>query len=213
MSVSIEDKIQLFSKMIFTGIEEQSSEKRLKAEESFEQEKSRLMEEMEARQKEMLEEAEKKADKDKKQLIAKAKSKAYHQMLEVRQRFIDEVTELLYQEARSFVTEEGYKEYLSKCFVRAEMDFEGSDRLLLYFTKRDLEVLRQFIGRQISSDRLKGRCDLLEAEHAIIGGFYAEDSKHEVQVDYTLKSLIEENRELIGSYISRRLDEVQGNEK
>jgi vacuolar-type H+-ATPase subunit E/Vma4 len=52
---------------------------------------------------------------------------------------------------------------------------------------------------------------LKEAGQNIIGGFYAEDDKREMQVDYTLKSLIEENRELIGSSVSRRLDEVQNN--
>ena len=213
MSVSIEDKIELFSKMIFADIEEHASEKRQKAAEGFEREKSRLLEEVKAKRKVMVEEAEKRAEKDKKQLIAKAKAKAYHQLLETRQRFINEVIELLVHEARSFVSEDGYREYLSKCFVRVAADFEGSDSLQLFFTKRDLEVLGQFISQQIALGKLKGRCELKEAGQNIIGGFYAEDGKHVMQVDYTLKSLIEENRELIGSNISRRLDEVQSNGK
>lgn len=213
MPVSIEDKIELFSKMIFIGIEEHSIEKKQKAVEGFEQEKNRLLEEVEAKRKVLLEEAEKRAERDKKQLMAKAKAKAYHQLLETRQKFIDEIIELLVQEAGSFVSEEGYKEYLSKCFARAAADFEGSDSLQLYFTKRDLELLGQLINQQMTQGKLKARYELLEAGQNIIGGFYAEDGKHEMQIDYTLKSLIEENRELIGSYVSRRLDEVQDNGK
>jgi vacuolar-type H+-ATPase subunit E/Vma4 len=76
-----------------------------------------------------------------------------------------------------------------------------------------LEVLREFTDQQITMVGLKGRCVLQEAGQNIIGGFYAEDDKGEMQVDHTLKSLIEENRELIGSNISRRLDDVQGNGK
>ncbi|HYF81500.1 MAG TPA: V-type ATP synthase subunit E family protein [Clostridia bacterium] len=213
MAVSVEDKIELFSKMIFKDIEELSSDKRLKAVESFEKEKNRLLEEAEAKKRVILEEAEKRAEKDKKQLIAKAKSQVYHQLLDKRQQLISEITELLVQEAKSFVSEEDYKGYLSRSFIKAATAFEKSDSLQLYFTKRDLEVLKEFINQQISSGELKGRCMLQEAGQSIIGGFYAEDDKREIQVDYTLKSLIEENRELIGSSVSLRLDEVQDNGK
>ncbi len=213
MTVSIEDKIELFSKMIFTDIEVFTSEKRLKAIESFEQEKSRLLEEVEAKKKAIIEESEKRAEKDRKQLIAKAKSRVYHQLLDRRQLFINEIIELLAQEAKSFVSQDDYKGYLSRSLIKAAAAFEKSDLLQLYFTKRDLEALREFISQQISLGELKGRCMLQEVGQSIIGGFYAEDDKGEMQVDYTLKSLIEENRELIGSSISRRLDEVQDNGK
>ncbi len=213
MAVSIEDKIELFSKMIFTDIEARNSEKRLKAAQSFEQEKTRLLEEVEAKKEAIIEEAGKKAEKDKKQLIAKAKAQVYHQLLDRRQQFINEIIELLIQQAKSFVGQEEYKGYLSKSLIKAAAAFEKSDSLMLYFTKNDLEVLREFIDQQISLGGLKGRYMIQEAGQNIIGGFYAEDDKREMQVDYTLKSLIEENRELIGSSISRRLDEVQDNGK
>lgn len=213
MSVSIEDKIELFSKMIFKDIEELYTEKQLKAEEDFEKEKNTLLEDVEAKRKAVLEEAEKKAEKDKKQFLAKAKSQVYHQLLEIRQQFINEIIELLYQEAGGFVSGEGYKEYLAKSFDRAAVAFEKSDSVLLYFTKRDLEALGQFINEQTAVGELKGRCRLLETGQNIIGGFYAEDGKHEIQVNYTLKSLIDENREFIGSNISGRLDEVRDNGK
>jgi V/A-type H+/Na+-transporting ATPase subunit E len=211
LAVSVEDKIELFSKMIFKDIEELFAEKRLKAAESFEQEKNRLLEEVEAKKKTILEEAEKRAEKDRKQLIAKAKSQVYHQLLDSRQQLISEIIELLIQEAKSFVSEEDYKGYLSRNLIKASAAFEKSGSLQLYFTKRDLEVLSEFINQQLALGKLKGRCVLKEAGQNIIGGFYAEDDKREMQVDYTLKSLIEENRELIGSSVSRRLDEVQNN--
>lgn len=211
MAVSIEDKIELFRGMIFRDIEESASEKKHKAEESFEQEKSRLLQEVEAKKKHMLEEAEKKAEKEKQQTVAKAKSQVYHQLLDKRQQFINEMTELLRQEAKSFISEEGYREYLTKSLIKAADAFENVDSVKLYFTKRDLEALGEFISQSIASGKLNGRCKLEEAGQSIIGGFYAKDGKQELEVDYTLKSLIEENRELIGSNISRRLDEVQRN--
>ena len=211
MAVTIEDKIELFRSMIFRDIEESASEKRDRAAKSFEQERSRLIQEVEAKKNHAVEEAEKRAEKEKQQLIAKSKVKGYHLLLGKRQQFINEITELLVQEAKSFISEEGYKEYLSKNLRKIAAVFENTDSIQLYFTKRDLEVLRKFISQSTDSGELNGRCQLKEAGQNIIGGFYAEDGKQEIQVNYTLKSLIEENRELIGSSISRRFDEVQEN--
>jgi len=209
LTVSVEDKIELFRNIIFKDIEESTSVNKVKAVESFEQEKSRLLAEVEAKRNHIIAEAKKKAEKEKQQLIAKTKAQVYHQILDKRQQFIHEIIELLVQEAKSFIAEEGYKEYLSKSLDKAGAAFEVSASLKLYFTKRDLDVLGEFINQRISSGELKGRCLLQETGGNILGGFYAEDSKQEMQVDYTLKSLIEENRELIGNSINRRLDGVQ----
>ncbi|HOM43576.1 MAG TPA: V-type ATP synthase subunit E family protein, partial [Bacillota bacterium] len=105
-------------------------------------------------------------------------------------------------------SEEGYKEYLAASLKKAAVVFENAASVQFAFTKRDLRTLKEFIEQEIASGVLKDRCQFKESEKNIIGGFYAEDEKREIQVDYTLRSLIEENRELIGSNISRRLDEV-----
>lgn len=212
MAVSIEDKIELFRNIIFKDIEESTSEKKLRATETLEQERNRLLKEVEAKKNLIIEEAVKKAEKEKQQLIAKAKSQVYHHILEEKQKFISEIIELLVQKARSFTSEEGYKDYLSNSLDKAAAVFEDSASVMLYFSKRDMEALGEFINQKISSGGLKDRYQLQETEKNILGGFYAEDSKQEMQVDYTLRSLIEESRELIGSNISRRLNEVQGNE-
>ena len=208
MRVSVEDKIELFRNIIFKEIEESTSEKKLRSIESFEQERSRLLTEVESKKNRIIEAAVKKAEKEKQQIIAKAKSQVHHQMLEKKQQFIIEITELLIQETKSFLTEEGYKEYLSKSLDKAGELYEDTLTVQLYFTAKDLEALGEFINQRISACKLKGKCQIRETGQNILGGFYAEDGKQEMQVDYTLKALIEENRELIGSYISRRFDEV-----
>lgn len=211
MAVSVEDKIELFRNIIFKNIEESAYKKKNKAVEAFEQKKDRLLQETEASKKQIMEEAEEKAEKEKQQLIEKTKSQGYHRLLVKRQQFINEVTGLLMQKAGSFVSEEGYKKYLSANMKKAAVIFQNADSVQFNFTKRDLETLSEFIDREIASGEMNGRCQLKESESDIIGGFYAEDGGREIQVDYTLRSLIEENSELIGSSISRRLDEVQGN--
>ena len=49
MSVSVEDKIELFRNIIFKDIEESAYDRRHKAAEGFEQNKSRLLQEVEVK--------------------------------------------------------------------------------------------------------------------------------------------------------------------
>ncbi|HOR85081.1 MAG TPA: V-type ATP synthase subunit E family protein [Bacillota bacterium] len=208
MTVSVKDKIELFRSIIFRDIKESASEKKNQTARNFEREKSRLIREIGDEKSRIAEEAEKKAEKEKKQLVEKVRVKGYHQLLIKKQQFIDQIIGLIVREAGDYVSEEGYREYLSKSLRKTAEVFENANLIELYFTKRDLEELSGFIRQDIASGKLNGRCQMKEAEQNIIGGFYAEDSKHEIQIDYTLKSLIEEKRELIGNSISRRFDEV-----
>ncbi|MGE5676655.1 MAG: V-type ATP synthase subunit E, partial [Pseudomonadota bacterium] len=175
------------------------------------QEKSRLLAEVQAKRDLILKEAVKKAEKEKQQLIAKARSHASHRLLDSKQQFISELMERLKEKASAYTGEEAYKDYLSKSLDKAGRVFEDSGSVQLYFMKKDLEALSGFIEKRLSEGSLKDKFSLKEAGPSILGGFYAEDGNGEIQVDYTLSALIKENQELVGNYISRRFDEVQGN--
>ena len=82
MSVSVEDKIELFRNIIFKDIEETAYDRRHKAAEGFNQNKDRLLQEVEIRKNQIMQEAGKKAEKEKQQLIAKTKSQGQHRLLE-----------------------------------------------------------------------------------------------------------------------------------
>jgi len=209
LSVSVEDKIELFRNIIYREIEESVSEKELKAKEEFEKEKSKLMTEVEAKRKSIIEEAVSKAEREKQQIIAKANAKVYRQVLDRKQQLIKEMIELLMQKAVDFTGDEGYRVYLSRCLGRAADAMEASESVRLYFTGKDMESLGEFINQEVSKGKLKGKYTMEEASNYILGGFYAEDGEQEIQVDYTLRSLIEDNHELIGKYISQSFDEVQ----
>ncbi len=211
MTVSVKDKIELFRSIIFRDIEESASKKKERAAKSFEQEKSRIAHEAEAEKISAEKKAEKKAEKGKQQLAAKAKMRSYRDILANRQRYIDQIMGLLVERAEKFVFEEGYKEYLLENLRKTSDIFENAESVELSFSRRDLEDLGEFIGQYVTSQKTGEKYRTKEAVNNVIGGFYAEDSKGGVLIDCTLRSLIEENREMIGSSISRRLNEVYGN--
>lgn len=208
MSVSIEDKIELFRKMIFSDIENNSSDMKQKLAENFEVEKRKLQKEAEQKKQEIIKEAVAKAEKEKKQILSKAHSEQYHRLLSQKQEFVDDMISLLKKEAAGFTRSEGYKTYIADNLAKAAKLTESYGAVSYFFTKEDAERLGNFIKSTIASLKSAGRFEIKEAEPGIIGGFFVEDEAQVMQLDYTLRSLVEENRELIGSSISRKLDEV-----
>jgi len=209
MTVSIEDKIELFRKMIFSEIENSSSDRKQRILERFEAEKKKLQIESEEKRQQIINEAIAKAEKEMKQLISKAQSEQYHRLLNHKQRFVDDMMELLKKRADDFTKSESYKAYLSEHLSHAAELLKEKPMVYFYFTKRDMEYAGDYIRGTIEKLRGNMAYSLREAKPYIIGGFIVEDEKQVMQMDYTLKSLVEENRELIGSVISHRLDEVK----
>jgi vacuolar-type H+-ATPase subunit E/Vma4 len=205
MAVSIENKIELFRKIIFSDIENNSSNKKQKLLECFEAEKVRLRKDTEQKKQKIINEEVSKAEKDKKQILAKANAEQYHRALLKNQEFTEEMIRLVKKEASKYIRSEEYKDYIRDNLIKAEKLMEQSKFAYYYFTKTDMETLGSFINSSIASIRGEGTYTVKEAEPGIIGGFLMEDEDKLIQVNYTLQSLIEENRELIGSNISRRL--------
>lgn len=205
MAVSIENKIELFRKIIFSDIENNSSNKKQKLLECFEAEKVRLRKDTEQKKQKIINEEVSKAEKDKKQILAKANAEQYHRALLKNQEFTEEMIRLVKKEASKYIRSEEYKDYIRDNLIKAEKLMEQSKFAYYYFTKTDMETLGSFINSSIASIRSEGTYTVKEAEPGIIGGFLMEDEDKLIQVNYTLQSLIEENRELIGSNISLRL--------
>lgn len=205
MAVSIENKIELFRKIIFSDIENNSSNKKQKLLECFEAEKVRLRKDTEQKKQKIINEEVSKAEKDKKQILAKANAEQYHIVLLKNQEFTEEMIRLVKKEASKYIRSEEYKDYIRDNLIKAEKLMGQSKFAYYYFTKTDMETLGSFINSSIASIRGEGTYTVKEAEPGIIGGFLMEDEDKLIQVNYTLQSLIEENRELIGSNISLRL--------
>lgn len=208
MAVSIEDKIELFRKMIFSDIENHSAEEKEKLLERFEAEKDRLRSEAEAKGNLLLSEADKRAEKESQQLFSKVHARQSHRLLEKKQELLEKTVELIRQEAAEFVKSEKYGSYLADTIKKACRELEQAENVRFYMTDSDMKTYGEQIRSAIGSVRSGGGYLLHDAPASIIGGFFGEDGDKSLQVDYTLRTMIEDSREVIGTALSRRLDEV-----
>ena len=134
MAVSIENKIELFRKIIFSDIENNSSNKKQKLLECFEAEKVRLRKDTEQKKQKIINEEVSKAEKDKKQILAKANAEQYHRALLKNQEFTEEMIRLVKKEASKYIRSEEYKDYIRDNLIKAEKLMGQSKFAYYYFT-------------------------------------------------------------------------------
>lgn len=209
MSVTVEDKIELFRKMLINDIEINSSIKKKTMVEEYEKQKEQLKNQLEGEKKKIIEDSILKATKEKQQIIAKQYSEQQHAMLEKQQEYVIRTIELIREKACNFVCSSDYLEkYLRKTIKLVSKSFEDAEEIIFYFDKRDLETHGKFINNCLATTLKKRNYEMRTATGEIIGGFIVEDKQGAIQADYTLASLISENKDLIGISIAQMFNEV-----
>ncbi len=213
MSVTIEDKIEMFRKMLFGNIELDSSKRKEALQKELDERMKELKRQIELQKQEIMSEAIGKADRERQQLVAKARAEEQHRLLISQQGFIEQLIELITQKAERFartqnVRESEYGKYLSRAVSDSCRNFNECNSIVLYFNENDIVNNKEFICELLVSAREEKKFELRLSTDCIIGGFIVMDSEGILQADYSLLSIIEENRDKLGLSVSRMFEEV-----
>lgn len=208
MSVTIEDKIEVFSKMIFGNIEEQSSEKRQRLAETHQKQLEALKFEVEKRKNELMENALGKAERERTKLTAQAKNQQQQMLVNQKQQAMHGVMKKLQEMATAFTDTEAYKAYMEKNIQSVIETLNKSKQIVFYVMEKDLQLCRQIVAEQLKNANRQVDFKIEKASNNIIGGIVAEDVAELLQFDLTIKALIDENKEAVGAAITRRYNEV-----
>lgn len=208
MSVTIEDKIELFSKVIFGNIEAQSSQKRQSLAETHKKDLEGFAEEAEKRKSELVEAATAKAEREKTKLIAQVNNLQQHTMVDQKQQIMQKVMERLQELAGEFTETQDYKAYMKKNVESTIMTLNKSKRITFYSMEKDLQLVGQILGERLTNADRPIEYDVKKVSRNIIGGIIAEDMDNLLQLDLTLKALVEEQKDIVGADITRKFNEV-----
>lgn len=208
MSITIHDKIEQFGNRINGGIDEQFEQKREELIEKYKIELEKHKEQIDAQKKEMLDASVSRAERERVKLLAKAQNQEQHALLNQKQEFLQQIMKRLYDLASEFTNTSDYQSYMAKNIIKAAGAFKDSHNLTIYVMNKDVELCRRIIEGDAKAAFGDKKYEVSPSAFNIIGGLIAEDMKNSVQLDFTLKALIEENRDIIGAAITRRFNEV-----
>lgn len=201
MTVTIEDKIELFRKMIYGNIEAQSSQRRQVLTEAHEKELQQFEAEVEKKKGELQAAASAKAERERTKLLAQAANHQHQMLIAQQHEIFEKVMKRMQEKATAFASTEPYIAYLQKNIQLAQRAMGGASKLTYYVLEKDME----FFHAQMQEHK---EVEIKPGPGNMIGGFIVEDRENLLQMDLTLKSLLEENKEGIGAEITRRFNEV-----
>lgn len=191
---TIEDKIKLFTKIIYEKIDEENVEAVSNFEKVKEQKLEELKKYMKDKRSEVLTEASKKAEIKYSEIITAQKIKSQQRILELKQNIISETIELVKKKFIEFVKSEDYRRFLldliDACMIKLN---EGE--YVIYFTKQNINSYESDIKATINKYNL--RVDIKETNLDIIGGFLIQNKDGKYRIDCSFVTKIQDNKELV----------------
>jgi V/A-type H+-transporting ATPase subunit E len=190
---TIEDKIKLFTKIIYEKIDEENSEAASRFQEEKEQKLEQLRIYMKGKREQVLTETAKKAEIKCSEMISAQKIRSKQRILELKQNIISETIELVKNRFREFVASDEYKEYLLDllgCYMPKinEGDYN------IYFAQNDLRNYGNDIKSTLNKYNIK--VEIKESNYDIIGGFLIENKAGKYRIDCSFTTVIQDNKEL-----------------
>ncbi|MTI48778.1 V-type ATP synthase subunit E family protein [Sporosalibacterium faouarense] len=206
--ITIEEKLNTFSKMIFEKEQKEADEK-LK---NMREENQRIIEnhkkEISKKCNLLIEKKVKEAKTKKNEMTSKASLEARNKILNEKKRMLADLVCEIKNRGRRFIENNEYEAFLIYGLSDIFSNMKKDTHLSIYVTEKDVNRFRDKIYKLIEKrDLSSNEIDIIPIEEDIIGGFIIIDHDKDIRIDHTIKTRIEDNKELIGQMLYESLEE------
>ena len=203
--ITVEDKLEIFNKLVYKAEEEkciremEALEKRIET--TLEEKKLELEKKAEAfiKRKNIL------ANIQKNEMISQANENKKTNVLKSRESFLNDFIKNLEIKTKQFVQSNDYKPYLIKKISKVLNGLE-EDKVILLLNEEDIGLIQESIP--ILQEQFKKSISIEASKKNVIGGFMILDGAKTYNLDYSFKTIIEENRYEIGKTLFNMLENV-----
>lgn len=193
---TIEDKIKLFSKIVYEKIEEEKQAEIAAFEQMRDEliikEKIKLEEEKAL----FIKEITKKTKFKSNEIVAKEKIASATEILKLKEKLICEAESLVKKGLIGFAHSSEYKSYFLKELKETLLNVKEVN-VVLYLLQNDFEAFEEEI-KEIIKEELKENMEIRYILRDIIGGFILEEVSGEFRIDNSLLRKLQDNKEKIG---------------
>lgn len=204
--ITVNDKLKSFSEKIIERVQ-QECDKRIR---EFSKRNNALLEDEHQK---ALSEAQAiinatraRGEAERQQIIARAEMERDHIVLIKRNEIFTRALEDIKKKCCQYVKSPDYPAFLEIC-IKTALSAIGSDDVLLEFTSQDMEKHGSHIKAIINKYKKENtKISISEANPHIIGGCLCISGSKTFRIDNTLRSLIDNNLELIGKMLMESLE-------
>ncbi|MBU3194665.1 V-type ATP synthase subunit E [Clostridium algidicarnis] len=201
---TIEDKISLFSKIIYEKLNEEKEEKlkafNEEAELKINTEKEKISQIKKVSEREIIRKANVKAS----EIIAKENLNKQREMLRLKDDIIKTTIEEIKNKLLDFVNSKEYEDYLMST-VAKNLRLLSKGEYYLIVLDRDFNKYESQI-KAILKDFLDKKIEIKVSKEDFIGGIMIKDFEGRFNIDNSISAKLEESKELIGIKVMEMLD-------
>lgn len=195
--VTIEQKLSMFSKLLHRSMNEQftAEMEKLRSEYSVKLRKSKDETDREAE--EIIRKALKRAEAEKTEISSRMRMNIKKNQMAVKEKLFGMMTDRLAGRVNSFVLSGEYGPYMASLAEKLAQICRPGGSLVIYMTGRDIENYGELLKRALIGPGRKEPMNtpaFKEADEGIIGGFIAVDEESGIRMDFSIRTLLEDNR-------------------
>lgn len=205
--ITVEEKLDVFTKLVLEKVQKEYEEKRREIEERNNKviRKHRL--EINEKAQRIVKNMVGRGEIQKNRVLSRAKVESKRVVLSKKEELLEKLVKNIQVKAGQFTYEDNYRGYLENCLSEVLSNLKNKEPIILFLTDKDRskhEKLIIDIVKQKGFDTDKVQIQSLDTR--LIGGVIAIDQEKTIKVDCSIKTKIEDNRNLIGQILYDALD-------
>ena len=205
MVTTIDDKLELFAKIVFEKTEKDSEQKIAEFtkvhDDLLEKERQNIIKQTEI----LVSQMRKKAEFKRNQIISKANIEKQHMVLKKRKELFDRTVKDIRKIGLDFAKQPNYLNFLEKSINNGLSQMEAQE-VAAYFKNDDINNLGDRIIEFIEKYKKPYmKIAVIKTDRDILGGCIFEDIDKTLRIDCSIASLIDDNKKLIGKILMDNL--------
>ncbi|MBM7870011.1 V/A-type H+-transporting ATPase subunit E [Clostridium pascui] len=201
---TIEDKLKLFTKIVFNEIDEQYKKQEEKNTNEINQIILSENEKVKNYKNKTIRDIEKKITAKQREEISKVKMEMQRKLLNTKEKIIIETIEEVKKGLKEYSSTEEYRDYLLS-EIKSLKNHEVPERFILYLSEEDIEKYKEDIQTELQD--ISQSFNIKPSRVPIIGGFILEDENKKFRIDNSLIYKIDKLKEVVGAKVMDQLNE------
>lgn len=207
--VTIEEKIRLFSELVYQDIVKESDGKLQKIESQNKEKLEVAKKKYEAEVNKIFESQKKKTEHKKTQMMSFVNMQQKRKILSAKEVCIHRMMSRLTKKAVVFCQSDKYLKYLANTIETFVPVFEGEEQIHVCMVKEDLDRVKDFVVAEIKKQGFQEEQIVFEpADAGIIGGLVFENNDKIIRMDGSIQAKFDEKKEEIIHSVYEQLNEV-----
>lgn len=205
--ITVEEKLDVFTKLVLEKVQKEYEEKKKEIDEKNSQAIHKHRSQINEKANKIVENMVSRGEIQKNRLISRAKIERKRVVLSKKEELLEKLINNIETKAVQFTYEDDYKGYLENSLSVVLENLKNKESIILFFTDKDRSKYEKVI---VNIVKKKGfdteKVQIQSLDSRLIGGVIAIDQEKTIKVDCSIKTKIEDNRNLIGQILYDALD-------